>query len=157
MTCVTVTVEPTSPDRGGPVPHRPAAPAGHAAPSDQALLVVTVDASGDVPPFEQVRRQVQEQAASGALPPGHRLPTVRALAEQLGLAVNTVARAYRELEQAGVVVTRGRSGTFVAVRGEDREREGLVAAREYLRRAGELGIAPEDAVRLVGEVVQSRA
>nr|WP_297429001.1 GntR family transcriptional regulator [uncultured Actinotalea sp.] len=115
---------------------------------------MSVDPAGDVPPFEQVRRQVAEQAASGALPPGQRLPTVRALAEQLGLAVNTVARAYRELEQDGVVVTRGRSGTFVAVRGEDREREGQVAAREYVRRTRELGITSADAVRLVREAAR---
>jgi DNA-binding transcriptional regulator YhcF (GntR family) len=51
--------------------------------------------------------------ADGRLPAGTRLPTVRQLAADVGLAVNTVARAYRELESDGVVVTEGRRGTFV--------------------------------------------
>lgn len=122
-------------------------------PPETGAAPVAVDPSSPVPPFEQVRRQIEEQTARGALPPGHRLPTVRRLAEDLGLAVNTVARAYRELEQGGVVVTRGRSGTFVAVRGQDREREGGVAAREYVRRCRELGIDPEAAVRLVRDAL----
>lgn len=131
------------------MPQEPRGPDGSQEPGGPAAAPVVVDPSSPVPPFEQVRRQIEDQAASGALPPGHRLPTVRRLAEDLGLAVNTVARAYRELEQGGVVVTRGRSGTFVAVRGEDAEREGGVAAREYVRRCRELGIDPEAAVRLV--------
>lgn len=111
--------------------------------------LIDLEPSSPVPPYEQVRRQIEEQAATGAIPPGHRLPTVRRLAQDLGLAANTVARAYRELEQGGVVVTRGRSGTFVAVRGEDREREGRVAATDFARRARELGLDREDALRLV--------
>lgn len=114
---------------------------------------IRIDPGSTVPPSEQVRRQIAEQAATGAVAPGHRLPTVRGLAEDLGLAVNTVAKAYRELEQAGVVVTRGRSGTFVAVRGEDAQREGQVAARAYARRAAELGLAPDVALRLVREAL----
>ncbi len=87
-------------------------------------VIVVVDPGSHVPPFEQVRGQVAAMVAEGSLPPGQRLPTVRRLAGDLGLAVNTVARAYRELEQEGVVVTRGRHGTFVAVPGADRAQEG---------------------------------
>lgn len=146
-----MSTDPAGPPGAAPVPD------GGARPGPSAPPVLRVDPTDAVPPFEQVRRQVTAQAASGALPPGQRLPTVRALADQLGLAVNTVARAYRELERDGVVVTRGRSGTFVAVRGEDREREGRVAAREYLRRAHELGLTPADALRLVREAAQEPA
>jgi DNA-binding transcriptional regulator YhcF (GntR family) len=113
--------------------------------------VIVVDPDSHVPPFEQVRAQLEQQAADGTLTPGHRLPTVRRLADDLGLAVNTVARAYRELEQAGVVETRGRLGTFVAVRGADREREALVAARQYAARARELGITRAHATELVAQ------
>lgn len=73
-----------------------------------------VDPSSRVAPFEQLRKQLIEQIMSRALPDGTKLPTVRALAVDLGLAANTVARTYRELEAEGYVITRGRSGTFVA-------------------------------------------
>ena len=79
-----------------------------------------VDASSGVPPFEQVREGIRAQVESGQLEPGFRLPPVRALADSLGLAANTVARAYKELEALGVVETRGRAGTFVAGRGVSR-------------------------------------
>ena len=73
-----------------------------------------LDSTSEVPPFEQLRAQVATRAASGDLPAGTRLPTVRALAAELGLAVNTVAKAYRALETDGVITTEGRRGTFVS-------------------------------------------
>ena len=75
---------------------------------------VVVDVTSATPPFEQVRAQLAGHVAAGALRAGDRLPTVRALAADLGLAVGTVARAYRELEAQGVVVSRRRTGTVVA-------------------------------------------
>ena len=72
-----------------------------------------IDPHGDVPPFEQLRTQLARQAADGSLPAGTKLPTVRGLAEALGLAPGTVARAYKELESDGVIETLGRRGTFV--------------------------------------------
>lgn len=115
--------------------------------------MLLVDATSHVPPFEQVRAQLEALCDRGELAPGHRLPTVRRLADDLGLAVNTVARAYRELEQAGVVETRGRHGTFVAVRGADREREGRLAALAFARRVRELGLGAEQALVLVREAL----
>jgi DNA-binding transcriptional regulator YhcF (GntR family) len=76
-------------------------------------LAITIDATSPVPPFEQLRTQIAARVADGQLPRGSRLPTVRQLAVELGLAANTVARSYRELEADGVVVTQGRRGTFV--------------------------------------------
>lgn len=70
-----------------------------------------------MPPYEQLRSSVAGQVADGTLVAGTRLPTVRALAAELGLAVNTVAKAYRALEADGVIETRGRAGTFVASAG----------------------------------------
>lgn len=75
---------------------------------------ITVDLKSAVPPFEQVRSQLASLITSGALAPGARLPSVRDLAADLGLAVGTVARAYRELEASGLVVSRRRTGTVVA-------------------------------------------
>ncbi|WNB86269.1 GntR family transcriptional regulator [Cellulomonas sp. ATA003] len=112
-------------------------------------MMLVVDPASHVPPYEQVQRQIEELVADGTLAPEHRLPTVRRLAGDLGLAVNTVARAYRELEQAGVVQTRGRHGTFVATRGRDRDREGALAAQQYARRLRELGFDVDGALRMV--------
>jgi DNA-binding transcriptional regulator YhcF (GntR family) len=88
------------------------------------------------------------QVDAGTLAPGTRLPPVRRLAEDLGLAANTVARAYRELEAAGVVETRGRHGTVVAA-GDARERAALDAAADYVRRARAVGLDRDDAVARV--------
>ncbi len=72
-----------------------------------------VDTSSPVPPYEQIRAQLQTMVTSGALPEGTRLPPIRQLAGDLGLATNTVGRAYHELELEGLVETRGRHGTVV--------------------------------------------
>lgn len=112
-------------------------------------MIVVVDPASHVPPYEQVRAQLAALVDDGTLAPGHRLPTVRRMADDLGLAVNTVARAYRELEQAGAVVTRGRHGTFVAVRGADVEREAARAAGAYVRAVRELGVGADRALELV--------
>jgi DNA-binding transcriptional regulator YhcF (GntR family) len=119
-------------------------------------LKVTVDSDAPGAPYEQVRSQIADQARSGALPTGYRLPTVRGLAEQLGIAANTVAKAYRVLETDGVIETRGRAGTFVAAAGEAADREAAVAAAAYARRVHHLGLdraaaraAVDDALRAV--------
>jgi DNA-binding transcriptional regulator YhcF (GntR family) len=103
-------------------------------------LRLTVDPDAPTAPYEQVRAQIAEQARGGGLPAGYRLPTVRGLAEELGLAANTVAKAYRALESDGVIETRGRHGTFVAATGDAAAREAAEAARTYARRARRLGL-----------------
>lgn len=110
-----------------------------------------VDAHASTPPFEQLKEQITEGRRSGRLAAGYRLPPVRQLALSVGLAPNTVARAYRELEKAGVIETRGRAGSFIAppdAARHDRVRE---AARAYLLVAREAGLGPEEAVRLLRE------
>lgn len=108
--------------------------------------MITIDPRSAVPPFEQVRAQLAAGIADGSLVVGTRLPTVRRLADDLGLAVNTVARAYRELEAAGLVETRGRAGTVVSAAG-DRAKERLVkAARAYAQVARETGVDVDGAV-----------
>ncbi len=68
--------------------------------------------------FEQLRTQILELVKSERLVAGTKIPTVRGLASQLHIAPNTVARTYRELEQLGVIETRGRLGSFVAASGD---------------------------------------
>ncbi|MFF6993939.1 GntR family transcriptional regulator [Streptomyces sp. NPDC008313] len=105
--------------------------------------------------YEQVRAQISEQARSGALPVGYRLPTVRGLAEQLGLAPNTVAKAYRALEADGVIETRGRNGTLVAAAGSAAEREAAAAALAYAERARRLGLTESAALAAVRDALRA--
>jgi DNA-binding transcriptional regulator YhcF (GntR family) len=107
-----------------------------------------IDPSSSEAPFEQVRRQIAEAAAAGMLAPGHKLPTVRQLATNLGLASNTVARAYRELEADGVVETHGRGGTLVATR-RIGDADAGEAAITYVRTARNRGLSLAEAQRLV--------
>lgn len=74
---------------------------------------ISILTSSPEPVYEQIVRQVQEGVATGSLPPGSPLPTVRQLAGDLLLNRNTVARAYKQLEDQGVILTAGRRGTFV--------------------------------------------
>ena len=75
---------------------------------------IVIDLRTGTPPYEQIQTQISSLIAVGELPLGTRLPTVRALAADLGVAAGTVARAYKELESAGIVVTNRRQGTVVA-------------------------------------------
>jgi DNA-binding transcriptional regulator YhcF (GntR family) len=109
--------------------------------------VITVDPGAPEAPYEQVREQLRSQVLAGELAPGTKLPTVRRLAEDLGLATNTVARAYRELEALGVIETRGRAGSVVTGGGVDRAaRE---AAHEYAATLRTLGLGVEEGIALL--------
>ncbi|MEU5960877.1 GntR family transcriptional regulator [Micromonospora parva] len=112
-------------------------------------VLISVDADSSVPPFEQVRVQLAELIGDGRLPVGTRLPTVRQLAADLRLAANTVARAYRELEAAGLLETRGRNGTFVAPGRDDAADRLQRAAAGYAAEAARLGVPPATALALV--------
>lgn len=72
-----------------------------------------IDPASSVPPYEQLRRHIAARIDAGDLEVDSRLPTVREMARQTGLANNTAAKAYRELESAGYIRTEGRRGTFV--------------------------------------------
>jgi DNA-binding transcriptional regulator YhcF (GntR family) len=120
------------------------------------LQHLTIDNDSPTAPFEQVRTQIAAAIASGQLCAGTKLPTVRQLAADLGLAANTVARAYRELETDAVIVTQGRRGTFVH---SDVVDEPMVhssvsdrargAATDYAHTARRLGLSSQEALRLV--------
>jgi len=111
-----------------------------------SLRVATTDPT---PPYEQLRRQLAHLIATGVLSPGERLPPLRQLAADLGLAVGTVARTYRELEAADLVVSRRGGGTKVRADlppALDPERAVQQLAESYLREARLLG-ADDDAIR----------
>lgn len=112
------------------------------------MEVLPLDPGAPEPPFEQLRSQIARRTGSGELAAGTKLPTVRALASELHLAVNTVARAYRELEADGVVVTEGRRGTFVAMASGDSP-DAAAAAAAYVAAVRRLGLTRAEAIRLV--------
>lgn len=119
------------------------------APHDGTVRI-TLDPSSRVPLSAQLRDALAAGIERGRPGPGERLPPVRELAAELDLAPNTVARAYRELERAGLLEGRGRRGTFVVDRLPD-PAAGLLAdsAAAFARRARQLGISPEEALRTV--------
>lgn len=112
---------------------------------------VRVDTTSPVPPYEQIRAQLAALINTGRLPEDERLPTVRQLAADLGLATGTVARAYRELEAASLICTRRGAGTRVAPlpAGTDRHpntAELAALARRFVTEARGLG-ADDSTVR----------
>ncbi|MEU6984449.1 GntR family transcriptional regulator [Streptomyces sp. NPDC046324] len=118
-------------------------------------LRITVDTDSSTAPYEQLRAQIAERARSGAVPVGYKLPTVRGLAEELGLAANTVAKAYKSLEADGVIETRGRHGTFVAAAGDAAARLAATAAATYAGEARRLGLTHEAASAAVTDALRA--
>jgi DNA-binding transcriptional regulator YhcF (GntR family) len=114
---------------------------------------VVVDTDSGLAPWRQVHDQLVGLILSGALPAGTRLPTIRQLAGDLGLAAGTIARTYRELEVGGWVVTGRARGTVVAERASapDVVESLRLLARDYVTRAMGLGVDAETAARAVFE------
>jgi GntR family transcriptional regulator len=107
-----------------------------------------------VPIYLQIVNQVKYMAATGQLVPGEELPPIRALAEQLMVNPNTVARAYRELEAEGIVEKRRTAGTYVSSAGSRlnrRERVKILSQRidALLAEARQLDIAVTEVVDLI--------
>jgi DNA-binding transcriptional regulator YhcF (GntR family) len=111
--------------------------------------VITLETASAIPPFEQLRVQVIAQITDGSLLAGTRLPTVRRLADDLGIAPNTVARAYRELEADGFIETRGRNGSYVNAKDDVADQQAQLAARAFADRIRALGVNPSDALAFV--------
>jgi DNA-binding transcriptional regulator YhcF (GntR family) len=113
-------------------------------------MIIRVDTSDPTPTYEQIRAQVTAMAAAGTLPVGTRLPTIRQLSADLGLAKGTVAKAYEELERSGTIATEGRRGSFV--RAPDERSTALVdstlatAAEAFAVTVVQLGVSADDAV-----------
>jgi DNA-binding transcriptional regulator YhcF (GntR family) len=107
-----------------------------------------------VPPYEQIRAQLTTMITTGVLATGTQLPPIRQLAADLGLAANTVARAYRELETSGLVNSRVRHGTTVAAHSDSLSRAEIRArlrdaAHTYAALARQLGVPADDAAAAV--------
>lgn len=110
---------------------------------------VTLDMQAATPPYEQVRTQLAGHIRTGTLRAGDKLPVVRALAADLGVATNTIARAYRELEAGGLVTTRRRVGTIVQAPTATVSPALQRRALDLVREARNAGLADEEVVDLV--------
>lgn len=122
---------------------------------------ISLPSGSPLPESEQLVAALRRRIDAGSLAPGERLRPVRALAGELDLSPNTVAKAYRALEREGLLVTRGRHGTFVAerlpARTPDRERRLAEAAEAFARRGRQLGFGPAAMRRAVDDAVRERA
>ena len=121
---------------------------------------IRLDERSQRPLSDQLAAALAERIHRGWLAPGSRLPTVRALAEDLDLAPNTVAKAYRALEGEGLIEGRGRRGTFVADhlpgRPPDRARRLAQASDAFVRRGRQLGYGAEDLRRALDRALRER-
>jgi len=130
--------------------------------SPEAKLSLQLDFRSGLPIYVQIVNQIESQLAGSVLKPGDQLPTVRALAQELRINFNTVARAYRMLDEAGVISTQQGRGTYILERpppeaAERLRREALEAlARRYIREAARLGFSSAEMRRVVREQVKVR-
>ena len=122
---------------------------------EQSEMSFVIDPSSAVPPFEQLRTGLVDAVASGELAAGARLPTVRRLAEDLGVAPGTVARAYRELEASGIIETLGRNGTFVAFDADPARQQLQRAAAAFAAQVRDLHLDAEEAHAVVTAALRS--
>jgi DNA-binding transcriptional regulator YhcF (GntR family) len=120
-------------------------------------LYVLVDPELEIPPYQQVVAQIRAAIERGELAPDSPLPTVRQLAGDLGIAPNTVARAYGELQEEGWLVGDGRRGTRVAGRVPINNRTRLRSLREatekFVDSLRHRGFTPEE---IAAELLRAR-
>ncbi|HEY2980141.1 MAG TPA: GntR family transcriptional regulator [Anaerolineales bacterium] len=130
--------------------------------STNPKLTLQLDFRSGLPIYVQIMDQIEHQLAGGVIRPGDQLPTVRALAQELRVNFNTVARAYRMLDEAGVISTQQGRGTYILEKpppeAADRlRREALEAlARRYIREARRLGFSSGEITRFVREQLKVR-
>ena len=115
-------------------------------------MQISIDLRSDIPIYIQIVEQVRQQVVSGGLKPGDQLPTVRALASELRINFNTVSRAYRLLDEAGVISTQQGRGTYILEMPPPEVAERLriesvtALARRYLSETRRLGFTLEQAI-----------
>ena len=124
-------------------------------------MQINLNLRSDIPIYIQIVEQVQQQVMSGIIKPGDQLPTVRALASDLRVNFNTVARAYRLLDEAGVITTMQGRGTFILEMPPPEVAERLrneslqVLAKRYLSEAKRLGFDKSQSIQIFQETAQT--
>ncbi|MEJ2303720.1 MAG: GntR family transcriptional regulator [Anaerolineales bacterium] len=122
-------------------------------------MQIELDFRSGIPIYVQIMDQVKHLIATGALRPGDQLPTVRRLAAELRVNFNTVARAYRMLDEAGIISTQHGRGTYLLEESEGASQklrqqslEGLT--RHYLAEANKLGFTPQEVAEVFDQTIQ---
>jgi GntR family transcriptional regulator len=122
---------------------------------------IHLDFRSGIPIYTQIVEQVKQQVVSGELKPGDQLPTVRALALELRVNFNTVARAYRLLDEASIISTQQGRGTYILEvpppeRTDKLRQQALEAlTRDYLNEALRLGCNPKEVSKALKEQIES--
>jgi DNA-binding transcriptional regulator YhcF (GntR family) len=123
------------------------------------MLMLNIDRHLDQPVYEQVVAQMRGFIASGALAKGTKIPSVRQLARDLGVSLNTIARAYRRLEEEGFLIIRDRAGVAVAAPAKNVESSTrsalLVELRATLARLRQAGMAIDELLRVTQREVKA--
>ena len=123
-------------------------------------MELSLDFRSKIPIYIQLVEQVKQQVAAGGLPPGEQLPTVRQLAAELRVNFNTVARAYRLLDEAGLISTQQGRGTYVvgtppgSISGVLRLETLHTLTRLYLTDAARLGLTPDEVAAVAAEMIE---
>ena len=121
-----------------------------------------IDFRSGIPIYLQVVERIKERLASGQLQPGDQLPTVRSLAADLRVNFNTIARAYRMMDESGIISTQQGRGTYILempspeVIGSMRAKALQDLTRRYIEDAEQLGAAPEELKEILSEQVVRR-
>jgi GntR family transcriptional regulator len=121
---------------------------------------IVLDMRSEAPIYVQIVEQVRQRVASGELRPGDQLPTVRQMATDLRVNFNTVARAYRLLDEAGLISTQQGRGTYIWEGPTEETLKQLKKksleelARNYLDEASQLGYSLEDALEVLKRIHQ---
>lgn len=124
-------------------------------------LRLQLDFRSGLPIYTQIVDQIQAQVASGSLKPGDQLPTVRALAEELRVNFNTVARAYRILDEAHMISTQQGRGTYITEIPPPRVRERLrrdslhALTQHYLGEAVRLGFSKKEISEMIEKQIET--
>lgn len=124
-------------------------------------LTLRLDFRSGLPIYIQITNQIEQQVTGGTLKPGDQLPTVRALASELRVNFNTVARAYRLLDEAGVISTQQGRGTYIMEKAPPEVAERLrgqtlrALARQYIGEAKRLEFSDTEINRMLREQLKS--
>ncbi len=123
-------------------------------------MKIFVDTRSGIPIYKQIVQQIEKGLMGGLLKPGDQLPTVREVALDLTVNPNTVARAYRELEYAGVIESIQGRGSFITAdlprpSGEDKEKIIKKEIEDLVREARQLNVSPEKLEKMLKKALEN--